>query len=73
MLWIIQHLFGSIEAMLDTIHLYFDLYETPGQFLPWLAGSVGDDLGAGLAAGEKAPAHQKGDGAVPSCAARCAG
>jgi phage tail-like protein len=36
-LWIIQHLFGSIEAMLDTIHLYFDSYETPEQFLPWLA------------------------------------
>ena len=36
-LWIIQHLFGSIEAMLDSIHLYFDSYETPEQFLPWLA------------------------------------
>jgi phage tail-like protein len=36
-LWIIQHLFGSIESMLDSIHLYFDSYETPEQFLPWLA------------------------------------
>jgi phage tail-like protein len=37
LLWIIQHLFGSIEAMLDGIHLYFNSYETPEQFLPWLA------------------------------------
>lgn len=36
-LWIIQHLFGSIESVLDGIHLYFDSYETPEQFLPWLA------------------------------------
>lgn len=37
LLWVIQHLFGSIETMLDTIHLYFDSYETPDHFLPWLA------------------------------------
>ena len=37
LLWVIQHLFGSIETMLDSIHLYFDSYETPEQFLPWLA------------------------------------
>lgn len=37
LLWVIQHLFGSIETMLDTIHLYFDSYETPEHFLPWLA------------------------------------
>lgn len=36
-LWIVQHLFGSIESMLDGIHLFFDSYETPAQFLPWLA------------------------------------
>jgi phage tail-like protein len=38
LLWIIQHLFGSIEQVLETIHLYFDSYETPEHFLPWLAG-----------------------------------
>ena len=38
LLWIIQHLFGSIEHVLETIHLYFDSYETPEHFLPWLAG-----------------------------------
>ncbi len=37
LLWVIQHLFGSIETMLDTIHLFFDSYETPEHFLPWLA------------------------------------
>lgn len=36
-LWIIQHLFGSIEETLDVIHQYFDPYEAPEQFLPWLA------------------------------------
>src|SRR5438105_2557488 len=38
MLWIVQHLFGSIEEVLDVIHTYFDPYETPQEFLPWLAG-----------------------------------
>jgi phage tail-like protein len=37
-LWITQHLFGSIEEQLDTLFNYFDPYETPDQFLPWLAG-----------------------------------
>jgi phage tail-like protein len=36
-LWIIQHLFGSIEEILDVIHAYFDPYEAPEKFLPWLA------------------------------------
>ncbi|HEX9104470.1 MAG TPA: phage tail protein I [Polyangia bacterium] len=36
-LWIIQHLFGSIEEILDVIHTYFDPYEAPEHFLPWLA------------------------------------
>jgi phage tail-like protein len=35
-LWIIQHLFGSIEEILDVIHHYFDPYEAPEHFLPWL-------------------------------------
>jgi phage tail-like protein len=37
-LWIVQHLFGSIEERLEIIHTYFDPYETPEDFLPWLAG-----------------------------------
>lgn len=36
-LWIIQHLFGSVEEILDLIHTYFDPYEAPEKFLPWLA------------------------------------
>jgi phage tail-like protein len=36
-LWIIQHLFGSVEEILDVIHQYFDPYEAPEHFLPWLA------------------------------------
>lgn len=37
LLWIVQHLFGSIESQLDSIHQYFDSYETREDFLPWLA------------------------------------
>lgn len=36
-LWLVQHLFGSIDNILDAIHTYFDSYETPSAFLPWLA------------------------------------
>jgi phage tail-like protein len=36
-LWIVQHLFGSVEEILDVIHQYFDPYEAPEKFLPWLA------------------------------------
>jgi phage tail-like protein len=36
-LWILQHLFGSIEEQLDIIHAFFDPYEAPEKFLPWLA------------------------------------
>jgi phage tail-like protein len=36
-LWIIQHLFGSIDDTLDIIHTFFNSYETPERFLPWLA------------------------------------
>lgn len=38
LLWITQHLFGSIEDVLDIIHTYFDPLESPEEFLPWLAG-----------------------------------
>jgi phage tail-like protein len=37
LLWIIQHLFSSIEEKLDVIHTFFDSYEAPEKFLPWLA------------------------------------
>jgi phage tail-like protein len=37
LLWLVQHLFGSIDSILDTIHTYFDSYETPTHFLTWLA------------------------------------
>src|SRR5256714_14549860 len=36
-LWIVQHIFGSVEETLDVIHQYFDPYEAPEHFLPWLA------------------------------------
>ncbi|MFI5288301.1 MAG: phage tail protein I [Polyangia bacterium] len=37
LLWIIQHLFSSIEEQLDAVHHVFDPYEAPESFLPWLA------------------------------------
>ena len=37
LLWLVQHLFGSIESQLDSIHRYCDSYETREDFLPWLA------------------------------------
>jgi phage tail-like protein len=37
LLWIVQHLFGSIDETLDSVHKYFDPYESPEKFLPWLA------------------------------------
>lgn len=37
LLWIIQHLFGGIEDLLDVLHTYFDPCEAPEEFLPWLA------------------------------------
>jgi phage tail-like protein len=37
LLWIAQHLFGSIDETLDQVHTFFDPYEAPEKFLPWLA------------------------------------
>jgi phage tail-like protein len=37
LLWIVQHLFTSIDEQLDVIHNFFDPYEAPERFLPWLA------------------------------------
>ncbi len=38
--WIVQHLLDDVEGKLDVIHTYFDPYETPEDFLPWLASWV---------------------------------
>jgi len=43
-LWIFQHVFHSIESKIDRIHDYFDVFETPEEFLPWLAGWVAFSL-----------------------------
>jgi len=37
LLWITQHMFGSIDETLDQVHAFFDPYEAPEKFLPWLA------------------------------------
>src|SRR5688572_24530641 len=37
LLWIIQHLFGSVEEIINELHTYFDPYDSPDHFLPWLA------------------------------------
>ncbi len=37
LLWIVQHLFTSIDEQLDAVHSFFDPYEAPERFLPWLA------------------------------------
>lgn len=39
-LWVIQHLVDDVEAKIDNIHTYFDPYECPEDFLPWLAAWV---------------------------------
>lgn len=35
--FIFEHLFGSIEEMLDNGHVFYDPHECPDDFLPWLA------------------------------------
>jgi phage tail-like protein len=35
--WILEHMFGPIEDLLDRAHTYFDPQECPEDFLPWLA------------------------------------
>ncbi len=37
LLWVTQHLFGSIEEQLNVGFTFYDPYETPEHFLPWLA------------------------------------
>ncbi len=36
-LWIIQHMFASVDETLESVHKFFDPYEAPERFLPWLA------------------------------------
>jgi phage tail-like protein len=38
LLWITQHLFSSVEEILNVGHTFYDPYEAPERFLPWLAG-----------------------------------
>lgn len=40
LLWVIQHLLESVNLKIDNIHDYFDPYEAPEEFLPWLASWV---------------------------------
>jgi phage tail-like protein len=35
--WILEHMFGPIEDLLDHVHNYFDPTVCPEEFLPWLA------------------------------------
>ena len=37
LLWITQHIFGSLEETLNIGYTFYDPYETPEHFLPWLA------------------------------------
>ncbi len=39
-LWVIQHLVDDLNGKIDNIHTYFDPYEAPEDFLPWLASWV---------------------------------
>ncbi len=36
--WLLQHMFGRVSNMLDDVHLFFDPYNCPEDFLPYLAG-----------------------------------
>ena len=40
-LWIIRHMFDSVADKVNSIPALFDPYETPAEFLPWLAGWIG--------------------------------
>lgn len=39
-LWIFQSIFHSIESKIDNMWTYFDVFETPSEFLPWLGSWV---------------------------------
>jgi phage tail-like protein len=40
LLWTIQHIFDDVEETIAHIHTYFDPFEAPEDFLPWLASWV---------------------------------
>ena len=40
-LWIIRHMFDSVADKVNSIPGLFDPYQTPAEFLPWLAGWIG--------------------------------
>ncbi len=40
-LWIFRHIFDSVSEKIDNIHNLFRPYDTPEDFLPWLASWVG--------------------------------
>lgn len=40
-LWIIRHMFDSVGDKVNNIAKLFDPYETPSDFLPWLASWIG--------------------------------
>ena len=40
-LWIIRHMFDSVGDKVNNIARLFDPYETPSDFLPWLASWIG--------------------------------
>lgn len=40
-LWIVRHMVDSVSDKIDNIPNLFNPYETPSQFLPWLAGWIG--------------------------------
>ncbi|MBH24614.1 MAG: phage tail protein I [Myxococcales bacterium] len=39
-LWVFQHIIDGINDTIDNIHDVFDPYETPEEFLPWLASWI---------------------------------
>ena len=38
MCFLFEHMFGSVERVLEHGHRYYDPHESPGEFLQWLAG-----------------------------------
>lgn len=40
LLWVIQHMLDSVGEKIENIHSYFDPYEAPEEFLPWLGAWV---------------------------------
>ena len=45
-MWIVRHMVDSVSDKIDNIPSLFSPYETPANFLPWLAGWIGRLAGA---------------------------